>query len=419
MLIGEKMNKKTTLLVFTVLVLLSSTVGAQATFDNSLSPVNVTVLPSPVVAGGNVMIRFQLYNGYDEWLYDTTMFASSTYPLVNASPASSVEVGTINPSETTGYYNYTIAIPNTTSAGTYTVTFTTTSFIYAATGTEVAQSTIPVSFYVQNRPEIKVVASNSQASTLYAGRNQTIDLLVENIGYSNAKNVSITISRETGLNILSSVTTFYAQNISEGSEVSEPLLVGAKNVSNTSLIVNITYYSSNLKHRYSSSQQVNLSVAPDAQFSVSSSSPGPTVGATDVPVTFRITNTGTSDATQVQVSLEAPYPITPVAGTAYITSIEPGASANMTFMVNIDNSGVPGNYPITLTEQWKQPNGAINQQYSGTNNYYLSVISSAGVGGIVEDIVIVVIIMAIIGIVIRRRSAGPKAKASEKKDKKQ
>ena len=409
------MNTKTILLALLALVLLSGMASAQATFDNSLSPVNVTVSPNPVVAGGNVMIRFQLYNGYSEWLYDTTMYASGTYPLVNASPSSSFEVGTINPSETTGYYNFTLQVPNTTPAGTYTVTFTTTSFIYAATGTEVAQSTIPVSFYIQNKPTIKVTASNPQAAPLYAGHNQTINILVENTGYGSARNVTITVSKAIGLNLLSSVKTFYVENISEGSSASEPILVGAQDVNDTSLLVNVTYYSPDLKQRFDTSQLVSLNVVPAAQFSIGSLETSPAVGATDVPISFRITNTGTATATQLQVSLESSYPITPVSGTAYVANLTPGASANITYMISVDSAGVPGNYPVTLTEQWKQPNGATNQQYSGSNNYYVPVGSSSSTGGLEDDIIIIVVIVVVVAIVMRRRAAKSEKPATKKK----
>ena len=411
------MNTKTILLAFAAVAMLSTMAGAQSVYDNSLSLVNVSVSPNPVTAGGNVMIRFQMYNGYDNWLYGTVLQASGTYPLLNASPLSGYKIGVINPGETTGHYNYTFAIPDTTPSGTYTVDFSASYFVYAATGTEVASSALPISFYVQNRPAIKVVASSPQGSTLYAGHNQTIDLVVQNTGYGAAKNVSITVGRATGLNILSSVTSFYAQDIPEGAAVSEPLLVGAKNVSNTSLTVNVTYYSSTLKRSYSTNQQVNLSVAPAAEFAISSLGYGPSVGATDVPLSFRITHTGTSAATQVQVSLESPYPITPVAGTAYIENLGPGASANMTFMVSIDSSGVPGNYPVTLTEQWKQPNGAVNQQYSGSNNYYVPVIAASGIGGMAEDAIVVLIVIVAAAVLVRRRSRRNSGK-SDKKEKK-
>ncbi len=411
------MNAKTILLAFAAVAMLSTMAGAQSVYDNSLSLANVSVSPNPVIAGGNVTIRFQMYNGYDNWLYSTVLQASGAYPLFNASPLSGYKVGTVNPGETTGYYNYTFAIPDTAPSGTYAVDFSASYFVYAATGTQVASSTLPISFYVQNRPVIKVVASNPQGSTLYAGHNQTINLVIQNTGYGTAKNVSVTVGRATGLNILSSVTSFYAQNISEGSSVSEPLLVGAKNVSNTSIVVNVTYYSSTLKQRYSTRQQVNLSVAPAAQFAISSLGYGPSVGATDVPLNFRITNTGTSVATQVQVSLESPYPITPVAGTAYIENLGPGASANMTFMVSIDSSGVPGNYPVTLSEQWKQPNGAVNQQYSGSNNYYVPVIAASGIGGIEEYAIIVVVAIVIAALLAKRISRRNRGK-SDKKEKK-
>ncbi len=47
-------------------------------------------------------------------------------------------------------------------------------------------------------------------------------------------------------------------------------------------------------------------------------------------------------------------------------------------MVSVDTHGVPGNYPVTLYEQWKQPNGAVNQQFSGSNNYFITTYGSSG-----------------------------------------
>ncbi len=410
------MNARNFLLAVAALALLSGMVSAQSVYDNSLTLANISVSPNPVVAGSNVTIRFQLHNGYDEWLYSTVLQPSASYPLLNASPLSGYQVGTVNPVQTTGYYAYTFFIPNTTSSGTYTVTMTASYFIYAATGTQVATSTMPISFYVQNRPAIKVVASSPSPSTLYAGHNQTINLIVENTGYGTAKNVSITVSRATGLNILSSVRTFYADSISQGSSVTEPLLVGAQNESDTSLLVNVTYYSSTLKQRFTTSQQVNLSVAPAAQFTISSSGSGPVVGATDVPISFVITNTGTSVANQLQVSLQTTYPVSPVSSTAYIASLEPGQSTNMTFMVSVDTSGVPGNYPVTLTEQWKQPNGAVNQQYSGSNNYFVPVSRTSGTGNLAEDVLIIAIILIVV-VVASKKLRRSKAKA-ERKEKK-
>ena len=243
-------------------------VGAQ--YDGSLSMVNLSVSPNPIIAGGNATIRFQLYNAYDSWLYGTSLQPSSGYPILNVSPLSSRVVGQLDPGVNPTYYNYTITIPNTTPSGIYTVNFTAKYFVYAATGTVVATSSMPVSFNVNNKPEIKVVASSPQPGALYTGYNQTVDLSIENIGYGTARNVTVTINGGQGINVLSSVKSFFISNLTRGSSVTEPILVSAKNLGNTYLVANTTYYSSRFQQRFGSLQKLNLSVAPSAQFTISS-----------------------------------------------------------------------------------------------------------------------------------------------------
>jgi hypothetical protein len=289
--------------------------------------------------------------------------------------------------------------------------------VYAATGTEIASTVMPVSFYVNNKPAITVVASSPQPAALYSGYNQTINLIIENTGYGTARNVSVAVRGGKGINILSSVSAFFISNLTRGSSVSEPLLISAQNVSQTGMVANITYYSSQLQQRFSSIQNINLSVAPAAQFTIGSTSSGVTVGATDVPVHFKVTNSGTSDASEVQLSLQTTYPITPVASTAYISNLPPGASENLTFLVNVDSSGVPGNYPVTLFEQWKQPNGASNQQFSGSNNYFVPVVgASYGVSMVeIEAVVVLIVLVVVVAYIYRARSK--KAKTSKKQSK--
>jgi hypothetical protein len=199
-------------------------------------------------------------------------------------------------------------------------------------------------------------------------------------------------------------------NLTQGSTVSEPLLVAAQSINYPYLLANVTYYSSKFRQRFSSVQAINLSVAPSAQFTISSIGSGLRVGATDVPVHLKVTNTGTSDASELQLSLETSYPITPVASTAYLSDLKPGGSANLTFLVDVDNSGVPGNYPVTLYEQWKQPNGAINQQFSGSNNYFAPVVTAGYDNSIMGIEVVVVIVIIVAAILIYRRRTTKKGK---------
>jgi len=403
------------LLAFAAVALFSGMVGAQ--YDGSLSMVNLSVSPSPVMAGGNVTISFQLYNAYNSWLYGTSLQPSGGYPIFNVSPMSSNVVGQLNPGVNAAYHTYTIEIPNTTPSGVYTVNYTAKSFVYAATGTAVATSVMPVSFYVNNKPQIKVVISSPQSGALYTGYNQTLSLMIENIGYGTARNVTVAINAGQGINVLSSVRSFFISNLTRGSSVTEPILVSAKNLSKTYLVANSTYYSARFQQLYSTSQKVNLSVAPSAQFTIGSKGSGVSVGATDVPMHIIVYNNGTSAAEQLQLSLQTTYPITPVASTAYVSDLQPGSSANVTFLVSADTAGVPGNYPVTIYEQWKQPNGATNQQFSGSSNYFVTV-DGGGAGGSTIEIAIAVVVIAIIAVVIVRRRMGAKASKKEKVDSK-
>ena len=406
------MKMQTIFLALAIMAVMSGVASAQ--YANSVSLTNVSVSPNPVVAGGNATIRFQLYNTYNYWLYGTTLQPTGSYPLLNVSPLNSHLIGVLDPGLNAKYYNYTIEIPNTTQSGTYTLTFTATYMLYSTQATEIASSSMPVSFYVQGKPAITVQASNPQPSTLYTGYNQTLSLSVQNTGYGTARNVSVTISGSRGLNILSSVKSFFISNLTEGSTQVEPMLISANGTTNPYLIVNTTYYSARLNKRFTSTQRINLSVAPSAQFAIVSEGSSPGIGATDVPVNFRITNTGTSPAEQLQLNLETPYPVTPIASSAYVNELQPGASTNVTFLVSVDTAGVPGNYPVTLYEQWKQPSGSVNQQFTGSNNYFIAVGEANSAASAYETYAIVlIVVIVIIAMVMRRRSGKSKAKAKK------
>jgi hypothetical protein len=389
-------------LVLAAAVLLSSVVSAQ--YAGALTFANVSVSPNPVVAGENATIRFQVYDSYDYWLYNTNIQPESSYPLLNVSPLSSKILGVVDPGLNSNYYNYTIAVPATTPSGSYTLNFGATYYVYSGlSGIVVATSTLPLSFYVQNRPTISVTAVSAQPSALYSGYNQTVNLVVENTGYGTARNVSISVAGQSGINILSSVTTFTIPNLTRGSSVTEPILVSASGTGQTGIVANVTYASASLNQMFHNTEKVNLSVAPAAQFSIGSQSSTITAGSTDVPVNFEIKNTGTSEAKQLQLELETSYPITPVASTAYITDLPVGATENVSFLVSVDTHGVPGNYPVTLYEQWKQPNGAANQQFSGSSNYYITTYGSTGTNTWVYAAVAVVIVIVALAAYTRRK----------------
>lgn len=388
----------------------SGMVGAQ--YTGALTLANVSISPNPVVAGGNATITFRLYNSYGMFLDNVNLQPASSYPIVNVSPAGSRVVSTLNGGLSGNYFTYTFLIPNTTPSGTYTIDFDATYLAFGASAS-VATSTMPVSFRVQNRPAISVVASSPQPSVLYSGHNQTIELAIENTGYGTARNVTVSVAAGQQLNVLSSVSTFFISNLTMGSVVDEPLLISAKSLGSGSLEVNTSYYSSNFGQRFSGSQSVGISVAPSAQFNYTYLGGNLGIGSSDVPVSFRITNTGTAAAQELQLSLQTAYPVTPVASTAYVGSLAAGASANVTFLVSIDSAGVSGNYPVTIYEQWKQANGAADQQFTANNNFFVTVGSQPSALTLAIEIVVVVVVLAVIAYRLLPRLAKRQAKKKQ------
>ncbi len=380
-------------LVLAIVLMSSGMAGAQ--YTGALTLANVSVSPNPVVAGSNATITFRLYNSYGGFLSDVDLQAASRYPILNVSPAGSIIVGQVSSGLNYKYLTYTFAIPNTTPSGTYTIDFNAT---YMALGSEAAVATavMPVSFYVQNRPVITVVASSPQPSALYSGYNQTIELYIENTGYGTARNVTVAVTSGDGLDILSSVSTFFISNLTAGSTAEEPLLVAAKGSGGSSLSASAMYYSSTLTRSFSSVQQINLSVAPSAEFNFTYVGGNLGIGSADVPVSYKITNTGTTTAQQLELTLETTYPVTPVAGTAYVGGLAAGASANVTFLVSIDSSGISGNYPVTIFEEWKQANGAANQQFTASSNFFVGVGSAASSTELIIAAIVAVVVMVLV-----------------------
>lgn len=233
---------------------------------------------------------------------------------------------------------------------------------------------------VVNNPNLvlSIAPTATSSQTLYRGYNQSLLLTIQNIGTGAAQNVSLSIRPSYGIDILSSVHNFFTGSIAPGQTAIETLLISSSNsTDNISLQATLSYLSANYRNSFSKNQTLSLYVAPSSTFSISSGAYNITPGATNMPLRLTITNTGTIDAQQVQLNFQSGYPITPVTSSYYIPELRPGQSTNVTFQVSVDSNGKPGAYPITIYETWRQPNGAVQQTYSGSNNYYGIVSNSA------------------------------------------
>jgi hypothetical protein len=512
------------------LIAMTSLVNAQSTGIGygALSISNLVITPNPVTAGSNVEISFQLYNSYQYSLNNVNLYLEGSYPLLNYSPQTIGQISSIGEGLYGGinsYISYNFTIPKDIPSGVYTLdlyaTYQTTqvtntgTLSYAQPVT--AYSVIPIALHVVGAPSISASASVSSAinpgepftltlnlqnngygnarnisvsisntsyfkplgsstfeigflpigqsvqipitmlarynisnatysvpisikyysttgkiytsnssiqiissilqpnisvslvgampPVLYSGYNQTLEFSISNIGNGIARNITISVYPSSQINLLGSVHTFKIGEMPPGSSINEEVFVSSNmtNMPSGNLIINVSYYSSNYKKSFSKSYNETLYFMPSAQFEIVGVSGRLYPGATDVPITYTILNNGNEPATQVEVSFQGIYPITPIDGNAYVAKIMPGQEANVTFMVNVDTSGVPGNYPVTLFETWKQPNGTPNQLYTGSNNYYAEVLKGTDNNMVFWEIITVVVVVAIATVFAGRR----------------
>ncbi len=260
-----------------------------------------------------------------------------------------------------------------------------------------------------DNPDIVVSAAGAFPQALYQGYNQSVTLSIANIGYGTAKNVSVGVLPGPGTSVLGSVNNFFIGSIAPGQSVQEALLVSANNGGsyNSSLLARVDYYPANYGSSISKNETVSLSVVPSSSFTISNGEYLLPQGSPNAQLRLRITNTGNIAAKNLQLSFQSQYPITPVTSSYYLADLEPGQTANVTFQVSVDEKAQSGRYPVTIYENWKQSNGAPQQVYYGTSNYYAIVGSQQGTGGIISYIIyLAVIIIAAYIVAAKRRQIG-------------
>ena len=310
--------------------------------------------------------------------------------------------------------------------------------MYAATNISAGTHYIPLRItytspqgtaYVQNvsapvevlvpSPDVVASIAGSMPAQLYSGSNTTIQLMVQNVGGGIAKNVSIAVGSSPYITSGGAASTFFIGTLGPSASAVENVFVSANRTTSASgyvLPVNVTYQNADHSDTVSGIQYVPINVQRSALFNVTSVSGPIAPGASYVPVTFSIKNTGNEAAQDVYLSLQSIYPVTVINANNYITSLAPGQETNVTFYASADSNGNPGKYPVTLYEQWRQPNGSANQQYSGSNAYYISVGngSSSGAGGITADAVYAVIV-AVVAYVLYSRVLKPRLGSKKRK----
>ncbi len=264
-----------------------------------------------------------------------------------------------------------------------------------------------------NNPNIVVNITSAEPAALYRGYNQSLVLLISNVGTGTANNVSVNLVPSQGIDLLSSVKNFFIGSIAAGQGTTEQVLISASNYTtgNASLGAQIKYYTQNYRTLLSKNTSLGLSVASSSLFALGQGSYVLTPGSTDVNISYVLTNTGNINPTDIQVAYPSQYPIPPVPSSYYVPSLAPGQSTKVYFQVTVDSNGNPGSYPVTLYESWRQPNGAAQQSYAGSNPYYAVVSSQSGSGmGSMTYIIIGVVVIAVVVYILRKRRGAKQQK---------
>ncbi len=276
-------------------------------------------------------------------------------------------------------------------------------------------------------PHIVTSIVNAQPEQIYSGGNQTLTINIQNTGSGIARDLIATFMSSNTISVSGSASTFYIGMLQPGSSVNENLYITANGNSseNSSFIpVEFNYTSANYANATSIKRNISINIAKSAVFQITNVTDNSYPGNAYGPIVLKIKNTGNEAATQISISLQSIYPLSPVAGNAYISQLNPGEITNVTFYISTDQNGNPGEYPITIYEQWKQNNGAPNQVFYGSNNYYATVFASAGQssstnnnrGGtnyIVYAIIIVIVVVFVYryrGRIIKRQQKGTHSK---------
>lgn len=276
---------------------------------------------------------------------------------------------------------------------------------------------VPISVSLGN-PAINLGIVSASPESLYPGTNQTLSLSLQNVGSGTAKNVTISVTSDRNITVGNSASKILVGTIAAGSSAGASLLITANkndNQSRYSIPISITYQNANYNLTLNKTVQVPITLQAIAQFNVTEASSGLAPGGTYVPITLRVRNSGNEVAQSITFSLQTIYPISQVNPNAYVGSLAPGQSTNVTFYVNVDSQANPGQYPLTLYEQWTQPTGSSSQQYSASQDYYAMVSGSGGSAGTIETVVAVIVVVVAAVAIYRRRAARKGAQKKEKK----
>jgi len=338
------------------------TVNAQS---DALSIANLAIYPQPVTAGSNITIGFNLYNSYQGELQNVNLELVGTYPLLNYSPAGTDLITQIPNGlyEGTSLISYKIHVPKNVKSGTYSLqvlaTYETTTAGSSTTQASYS-STMPISFYVQGTPDLKLTANPTSA--ISPGAQSTVNIAVLNVGTDNATNTTVSVLNSANFSVVGG-STFNLGTIApqQTSTATALILTNSTLRAGTAQLPIIIRYNTEYGASSSYEEMVPVSVSlgnPNVVVGIVSAQPASLYPGTNQTLTLSLQNTGSGTAKNVTLSVLNNRNLTAgnSASRIFIGTIAAGATATASVFITANKNDNMSKYGLPIYISYQNAN---------------------------------------------------------------
>ncbi len=360
-----------------------------------------TTLAYPGASG--LPLTLVVRNAGTNTAYNATVSLNLKYPFYAASGSKLQEfVGTVPPGVSVPLEFY-LNVNSSAVTGYYPLNVT----LQWNNGIETVQQ---VYVPVLGAPDVTVQGFGLNPTQIFPG-TQDAELMISvvNSGNVTASNVNVNVSVSRPMSLASPSSTTIGL-LPPGTPVQLTYLVSINSSASSP-----SYAEVSLKISYNGKSYISdlsVPISSRAQLSVSPESVSLTQGASDVTITYNITNYGNSTAKDVQAELLLPNMLS---GNTYdyLGDIPPGGSATAVFSLEVGSGAPTGTFRGTMVTTWLQDNapGQLFSERMPVNfiikesyiNQILAYVSTPPVFYGIVIAIVLVIVAIIVAAMARRR----------------
>ncbi|MEF8894260.1 COG1361 S-layer family protein [Halodesulfurarchaeum sp.] len=239
--------------------------------------------------------------------------------------------------------------PDTADAGTYSIA---TSVNYQDTD-GYAQTSMPLTAGVTVQPEIDQFSLSDSTHSLRVGEEGTLSMTLTNDGAAVTDTVVELTSTGTNIHPLANEYAIGAMDTGESTAVSFPIEISeSAEATPQQFSFSVSYEDSEGDDRVSDPLNVQADIEPDRdRFDVTPVNVTVRAGSSDT-ITVEVTNNGDSPVTDVNAKIFTNDPLSSGDDEAYIESLDPGETDEITFGVAAAGTANVKTYPLSLDFQY-------------------------------------------------------------------